>query len=325
MTREELRRLIRGPIATLPTPMDERYALDLGRMADLTEWWVANGLVTGKAVLKVAAAMGEGPDLSDDEWPHLLRTVVQAAKGRAVVVCGLKMKDTTQTIADAKRAQDLGAVGVQIDLPVFHHPVQDDMVRFFSDISDAIDIGILIYNTWWFNHPTLGDRSIAPASLLRLTDAEHVVAVKWSVPPDGPDSYDDMRQFAHIVNVIDNTNQPVRCHQNGGAGYIAGTIHTYPAYSLKVWELVEAERYAEAQALHDRVQQPLGAFAARLSRRSGGYRLQKAMMAVMGQPVGPPRPPTLPLGAAELAELRDLLASFGWPVADEATVARIAR
>lgn len=315
MTRDELKNLIQGPISTLPTPMDESYRIDFGRMANLTEWWVENGLVTGKAVLKVAAAMGEGPDLADDEWPHLLRTVVQHANGKGAVVCGLKMKDTTKTIEDAKKAQDLGAIGLQIDLPVFHHPTQDDMVRFFSDISDAIDIGILIYNTWWFNHPTLGAQSLSPESMLRLQDAEHVVGIKWSVPPDGPDDYDDMRQFSDIFNVIDNSNQPVRCHKNGGKGYIAGTIHAYPAHGLKVWELCNAGRYDDAQALQDSIQGPIGTFAGKLGRRSGGYRLQKAMMEVMGKPVGPPRPPTLPLDAEELSELHEILSGFGWPVA----------
>jgi len=317
MTREELKQLIRGPIATLPSPMDQNYQLDFGIMADLTHWWIDQGLVSGKAVLKVAAAMGEGPDLADDEWPHLLRTVVQHSEGRGAVVCGLKMKDTTKTIEDAKRAQDIGAIGLQIDLPVFHHPTQDDMVRFFTDISDAIDIGILIYNTWWFNHPTLGEQSISPESMLRLKDAEHVVGVKWAVPPDGPLDYDDMRQFSDIFNVIDNTNQPARCHKNGGAGYINSSIHAYPPQGLKVWELCEAGKYDEAQELQNQVQSALGKLGGKLAKKSGGYRMQKAMMEAIGKPVGPPRPPTLPLTAEEVVELRDIMAGLGWPVANQ--------
>ena len=86
MTRDDLRRLIRGPFATVPTAFDARLKLDLGVMAERTRWWVANGLVAGKAVIKVAAAMGEGPDLSDDEWPHLLRNVVNASGDRAAIV-----------------------------------------------------------------------------------------------------------------------------------------------------------------------------------------------------------------------------------------------
>src|SRR5215472_15904568 len=200
MTRDDLKRLIQGPFATVPTAFDDDLKLDLGVTAERTRWWIAQGVVTGKAVLKSAAAMGEGPDLGDDEWPHLLRTVVNASNGKAAIVCGLKTKDTLHTIEDARRAQDLGAIGVQIDLPIFHHPTQDDIVRYFTDISDAIDIGIVLYNTYWFGAP-----SISAESVRRLADAEHLVAIKWSVPPDA--DYDEMCRFAGQVNVIDNSNQ----------------------------------------------------------------------------------------------------------------------
>lgn len=85
--------------------------------------------------------------------------------------------------------------------------------------------------------------------MLRLVDAEHVAAIKWSVP-EGED-YDQMRKFSHIFNVIDNTNQPVRCHKNGGRGYISALIAAYPQHDLEVWQLLEAHRYEEAQAKLD--------------------------------------------------------------------------
>ncbi|MSP13660.1 MAG: dihydrodipicolinate synthase family protein [Chloroflexi bacterium] len=307
MNRNELKKLIKGPIATLPTPFDEKFKLDLAVTADLARWWVANGLVRETAPIKVAAAMGEGPDLSDDEWPHLLRTVVDAAGPRASVICALKPKNTLHTIEDAKKAQDLGAIGLQIDLPFFHHPTQDDMVRFFTDISDAIDIGIMIYNTWWFGVPSLTAETMA-----RLADAEHVVALKWAVPPEV--DYDDMRQFSQTFNVIDNSNQPVRCHKNGGRGYISAVIAAYPQHDLKIWELLEAHRYEEVQVLYDRVVNPMRDFMGKAAQKSGGYRVLKGLMGVMGRPVGAPRPPTLPLDEAEMAELRSIVKSLGWPV-----------
>ena len=82
MKREEIRKLIQGPSALAPTPFDENFEVDYGRMADLTEYWVDSGVVTGKSVIKVAAMAGEGFKLSDTEWHHLLRTVVQAGAKR---------------------------------------------------------------------------------------------------------------------------------------------------------------------------------------------------------------------------------------------------
>ena len=310
MDREELKGLIRGVLATPPTPFDDEMKLDLARTAEITRWWVENGLGTDTAPLKIAAAGGEGPDLSDDEWPHLLRTVVNAAGSDAVIMCGLKTKNTLHTIEDAKKAQDLGAIGLQIDLPFFHHPNQDDYVRFFTDISDAIDIGIMIYNTYWF-----GAESITAETVLRLADTEHVVAVKWNTPD--PNDYDEMCKFSHIFNVIDNSGQTVRCHKNGGRGFVSFMAPVYPPHDLEVWRLLEEHRYEEAQVEIDRVRKVIQPWRAKTRNKSGGYRQGKGMLEAMGRSVGQPRPPTLPLDNEELAELKGILRGIGWPVPEE--------
>ncbi len=311
MDRASLLAITSGPFATVPTPFDADYSLDLPTMAERTEWWISQGLTSGRGIIKVAAAMGEGPDLTDDEWPRLLDAVVKAAAGRATVFCALKTKATLQTIDDAKRAQDLGAVGLQIDLPIFHHPVQDDMLRYFSDISAAIDVGILIYNTWWFADGSFGDRSLAPSTVRRLAETtEHVVGIKWSTPPER--DYDSMAEFADVISVIDNTGDIIRCVRNGGAGYISDTAVAHPQVDFEFWDLIGAERWDDAQAVLDRYHNQLGEFVARTRHRSGGYRMAKGMLRLLGQPCGDPRPPTLPLGPDEMADLEGVLRSFGW-------------
>ena len=37
-------------------------------------------------------------------------------------MCGLHFKDTKRTIEDAKKAQDLGAIGLQVCPPIFNLP-----------------------------------------------------------------------------------------------------------------------------------------------------------------------------------------------------------
>ena len=309
MDREQLKKRIRGTPVTLPTAFDEDMNVDMGRMADMTRWWVEQGLGTDVAPLKTSAAMGEGPDLSDDEWPHVLRTVVIAAGGDKTIICALKAKNTLHTINDARRAQDLGAIGLQIDLPFFHHSNQDDVVRHFTAISDAIDIGIMIYNTHWFcSNPV--KEYVRADTMLRLKDAEHVTAIKWGVP-EGED-YDEMRRFSDIFNVIDNSGQPVRCHKNGGAGYISALICVYPAHDLEVFQLLEQKRYDEAQAKIERVDSILGPWRAKTTAVSGGYRQGKGLMTALGRPIGPPRPPTLPATDEEIAEARALVKQLGW-------------
>ena len=311
MNREQLKKRIRGTLVTLPTPFDKDLNVDMGRMAEMTRWWMDQGLGTNDAPLKTSAAMGEGPDLSDDEWPHILRTVVNAAGSDATVICGLKPKNPLHTIEDAKQAQDLGAIGLQIDLPFFHHSNQDDLVRHFTDISDAIDIGIMIYNTHWFCLNAQSEYLTAKTAQ-RLKDAEHVTAIKWSVP-DG-EEYDQIFNVSDIFNIIDNSGRTksVHCHKNGGVGYISSLVASYPAHDLNVFRLMEQGRYDEAQVEIDTVNNALEPWMTKTGAKSGGYRQGKALLAALGQPIGQPRPPTLPCDQSEIDEVKPILESLGW-------------
>ena len=306
MNRAELRRYIRGPVATIPTAFDANFNIDYGRMHELTQWWVKKGIVKEKAVLKVAAAMGEGTSLGDAEWGPLLSTVVNAAEDNAAIVHGLHYKDTLRTVDDAKKAQDLGAIGLQISPPIFSHPSQDDILRHFEAVSDAINIGIMIYHTHWFT----GGR-IEVDTFQQMKDLEHVVAIKWSPPEDV--AHSEMSKFVHDFNVIENSMRIVENHKLGGHGFINETMPANPSHDLKVQELMDARKYEEAQELWDSVNTPIRAFYEKLQVRSGGEaRVLKGIMDILGMPCGDSRPPSMPLSKEECSELQDILEGFGW-------------
>ena len=308
MNREEIKKLIVGPMATVPTPFDDDFEVDHGRMFELTKWWVANGLVKGKSVIKVAAAMGEGPMLRDDEWPALLRTTVQAADDKAAVMCGLGYKDTKRAIEDGKRAQDLGAIGLQVVPPIFNLPKQDEILRFYGDLSDAIDIGIMVYVTKGMSCPIEMD------TYRKMVDFERIAAIKWGVTVG---KYEDIFELADTFNIIDNGTGAVPCHKLGGKGYINHTADIHPPHDLRVWELCENGRYAEAQALQDSVNGPLDRIFAEVGARTGGQGVvKKGLMAAMGRPCGASRPPSGAMSEEEMAKLRQVLMGLGWPVPD---------
>ena len=306
MDRDELKGLIVGPIATVPTPFDDDFEVDYGKMAELTQWWVESGLVKGRSVIKVAAAMGEGPMLRDSEWPSLLRTVVQASDDKAAIMCGLHYKDTKRAIEDAKLAQGLGAHGLQVSPPIFNLPTQDDILAYYGELSDAIDIGILVYVTRGMQTPIYMD------TYRKMTEFEHIVGIKWS-PVVG--EYEDIFELKDRFNIIDNGSGAVRCYQLGGHGYINHTAEIYPPHDLKVLDLLESEQWDEAQALLDSVNGPLDKIFEKVGKRTGGQGVvKKGMMAAMGRPVGASRPPSGPMNDDEMAELRDVLRAAGWPV-----------
>lgn len=308
MERGEIRRQMTGVVATVPTPFDDDYRVDHGLMAAATERWIEGGLVEGKAVLKVAAAMGEGPQLREEEWRALLRTVVQAARGRVPIMGAVHYKDTVRTIEDINIAADAGVMGCQVSPPIFNQPTEDDMLRYFGDVSENIDIGVLVYNTHWLPHG-----AISPRTFAKMTDFENVVAIKWN-PPAGT-RYEDIFKLADTFNIMDNSDRPVDCHRLGGRGFLTDGVDAYPAFYLGIWDLMEQGRYQEAQAKWDSVIPDLRAFYRDVTQVSGGEaRVAKALSELMGVRVGPPRPPSLPLSPKEMTKLRSLMIEWGWPL-----------
>ena len=202
--------------------------------------------------------------------------------------------------------------------PMFNDPNQDDILRFYEAISDAIDIGIMVYQNHWF--PNSG---VFAETLHKMADFEHVVAIKWNSFEGCPD--EEMEGLSKSFALIENGRDRVGFHRRGGRGFLDKTAVAYPPHELKMWDLLEAGEYDKAQALSDAVDLPLQALAAKMHERSGGQaRFKKAVMNAMGHRVGHQRPPTLPPSEREMDELRELLSGFGWPVPGKAVAVEVA-
>jgi 4-hydroxy-tetrahydrodipicolinate synthase len=310
MPSEHLRKLIVGPIATVPTAFNDDFEIDHGLMAASTERWIEAGLVNGRSTLKVGASIGEGHCLREAEGPKLLRTVVEAARGRAPILGAIHHKDTLAAIEDVKRAADAGALAMQISPPIFNLPSQDDMLRYYGAVSEASSIGVIVYITHW-----LQNGEILPETLAKMVDFEQVVAIKWS-PPKGAE-YADVFELADRFNILDNNNNPILCHKLGGHGYLVDGVEAYPPFYLRLWDLMGEGKHDQAQAEWERFLRPFEQFFRKVVTRSGSdSKVAKGMSKVMGLDLGPPRPPSIPMDEQELAELRGLMIDWEWPVPD---------
>ena len=311
MNREDVRKNLRGSIATVPTAFDDNFRVDFARMAELTNWWIENGLVKGKCVIKVAAVGGEGEKLREEEGAHLLQTVVQASKGRVTIWGAIHHLDTYRAIEYAKRAKDVGVEGIQVSPPFMNVGTQDGILRHYQDLSSAVDLGILVYNTPWFD-----GGAIYPDTLRKMVDFESVVGIKWSnkYSKGNEYPYEEIFDVKDKVNIIDNTVSPILNHKLGGHGYIQTAIHIHPPHDLKIMELMDQGKYDEAEELFESVMPKLRAFRADVKKKTGHDAGEKAVMNIMGNHVGQRRPPVNPINSEEKAQLRSLIESFGWPL-----------
>ena len=306
MNRQQKRDVYQGVIGVTVTPYYDNYEVNYGKMADLTKWWISNGLVRGDAALKVCSVMGEAPQLRENEWINILKTTVDAAEGKVDIIGGTHCKDTLRTIEDIKKAHDVGIVGMQVAPPLFNDPNQDDILRYYEALSENSDIGIMVYQNHWYNYS-----AINAETLLKMKDFENIVCIKWASFPGCPD--ESMEELGKYFNLIENGNDRVGFHKRGGDGFLDKTAVAYPPHDLQLWKFLEQKKYSEAQELWDTEESSMKEITAKIGANSGGQaRMKKALMNVMGHEVGEQRPPTLPISESERSELRSVVIGLGW-------------
>ncbi|HIE53204.1 MAG TPA: dihydrodipicolinate synthase family protein [Armatimonadetes bacterium] len=309
MKVEELRKNLRGVIIPAITPMKEDFSLDLAGLRANLERAIEEGIVNGKGGFIICGGGGELPFLTFEERRQVVQVAVEAARGRAPILAGVQDGGTALSVELAKQMEDVGADGLQLGPPCFYHNhSEDDVFRYYEAVAEAVNIGILAYNTWW-TAPNMRAEFIA-----RLAELPSVVGVKWS-SPDTSDYLRGFRLWAERLNVIDNEGLHIQSHVMGASGFISGCGDFWPQYDLKIWELLEQGKYRRVREELVRLNWPLYDFRGRIGRLTGGEAsVKKAAAELVGRAGGPPRPPTRPLTEKERQELRELLARADVPL-----------
>ena len=159
-------------LTAMVTPFGSDGSVDHSTAWDLAEFLVANG----SDGVVVAGTTGESPTLTSDEKIALVRTVVEAVGGKAVVVAGTGTYDTAESVHLTGRAVDAGAAAVMAVTPYYSRPSQEGLVAHFSAIADASSVPVLLYNI-----PSRTGRLIEVATLVRLAAHGNIPAVKDAV------------------------------------------------------------------------------------------------------------------------------------------------
>src|SRR4051812_32464258 len=114
----------RGVRPAITTCFNESLRLHHGFMAETSPSLVDKGC-TGIVAL---GSLGEGATLNFDEKLAVLRTCVGAIKGRAPIVAAISSLSTTESIALAKQAADLGCDGLMVLPPYVYQGDSREMM-----------------------------------------------------------------------------------------------------------------------------------------------------------------------------------------------------
>jgi 4-hydroxy-tetrahydrodipicolinate synthase len=287
----------RGTYTVLITPFTaDGAAVDLAALARLVEFQIAEG-IDGLIPL---GSTGEFLSVSREERTAITECVVRTAAGRVPVLMGTGAEDTREVVALSREAEALGADGVMIIPPYYSVPTEDELFHHYKTVADAIGIPIMVYN-----NPATANVDLLPATLARLSTIPNCKYVKESTL--------EVTRVRDIVALCEDRMEVfagVLGYESawlGAIGWVAVCSNVAPRLSREMFAAAAFEANRD-QAL------PLYRKLAPLLPWVGGPRYvsgTKAAFRLMGMEMGAPRPPRLPLPAADLPALARVLQDIG--------------
>ena len=310
MDRERARRDLWGAYVTIPTIFNETdFSLDLGGISEHIRFLLAGGLGRDNAVILSGGAAGDFSTMTFEERLQVTERVVAEADGKIPVVMGAQTASTLELIRLAKAAERLGAEYIQVSPPFYFTHTEEDFYEFVRAGSEATNISIVIYNTFWTS------TNVSLRIVERLAELSNVVGLKWATPrTDALEFECVITTFRDRFCVIDNQVQFASSHMMGARGFEAHPVCYWPEWSVRFWELLQNRQYDKAQEEIVRVAMPFYTLWTEMEQfTAGDGYLDKLCMELIGLKGGPCRPPTRDLREQFREKARQMMRGAGVP------------
>ena len=290
----------KGVMPAITTCFASDLTVDHRFLAEHCRWLLDNGC-TGIVAL---GSLGEGATLSFDEKLEVLRTCVKAVGQRGPVVASISSLTTSEAIALAKAATELGCDGLMVLPPYVYKGDWREMKTHVAAVFEAAPLSCMLYN-----NPVAYGTDFLPEQIQELaaeytnfeavkessTDARRVSAIRALLD----------RRLEISVGVDDAVLEAIGV---GATGWVAGLANALPRESV---ELFNCGRNGESDRAFELYRWFLPLL--RMDTVPNFVQLIKLVQAEVGIGNARVRPPRLELIGAELAQaqkvIRDALRS----------------
>jgi 4-hydroxy-tetrahydrodipicolinate synthase len=287
-----------GSWVALVTPFDENGNVDMDCFRRLVDFHVTNG-TDG---LLFMGSTGESPSLIMEERRDIITEMTNYCQGKIPAFHGITCATTSATLELARHAEDSGADGVMMVVPPYIAPPQSAIFDYFNTVCKSIKIAVALYN-----NPARVVVNINPETIIRLArECPNLVADKEAVPNVG--------QLAAVMDgaagklkllCCDAPNYaitlPTLAMGGHGTANVSGNVIPKEMAEMSRpwgdWEDVLRSRnlYFENLPIMEAAYSHTNPVAI------------KAMVKLLGFPVGEPRPPLPTLNAKQLRPMEELI------------------
>jgi 4-hydroxy-tetrahydrodipicolinate synthase len=283
---------IQGGWAALVTPLTSTGELHTEALAQLVDR-VAAGGVDGVSTL---GSTGECATLSPALRLRMVKETVRLCTDRVVVAAGISDSSPEACVEQINACAEAGAAVALVTPPFYFQLNQEEVKRFYEELTRRSDLPVVLYNI-----PHLTKIWIEPATVAYLVKDPKIIAVK-----DSSRSFDytqnlvSLRRPEHPFAIMTGSDtQLIAALTIGADGAWAASMNVAPELTTGIIRAQRGGDLTTAFFLH----RQLMALVA-LGRRGTFPAGWKALVELIGIPVGPPAWPTMPLSVAEVADLQ---------------------
>jgi 4-hydroxy-tetrahydrodipicolinate synthase len=279
------------------TPFDDSGALDLDAAAVLADWLVSNG----SDGLVLCGTTGESPVLSDSEEVAFTRAVRAAVS--VPLLLGTGSNDTSYAVECTRRAADLGVDGVLVVTPYYNRPPQSGLDAHFRAIATVTELPIVLYDI-----PGRTGRKISTDLLVRLmAEVPNIVALKDAAgdPAETAAFIARVNEDIEVYSGDDALTLPLLAV--GAVGAISVASHWV---GRQLGEMINAYEKGDVVSARRINTSLIESYEFESGDEAPNPIPTKAMLRVLGLPVGQCRPPMGPAPEWVETEARRVLAGL---------------
>jgi len=159
-----------GTGVALVTPFKKDFSVDTEALVRIVNFVIDGGV----EYLVVLGTTGEPATLTNDEKELVIKTIVDANKGRLPLVLGVGGNNTAQVLEELKTRDFSDFSAILSVSPYYNKPTQEGIYQHFSAIANASPVPVILYNV-----PGRTASNVLPSTVIRLANEfKNIIAIK---------------------------------------------------------------------------------------------------------------------------------------------------
>ena len=290
-------------LVPMVTPFKERdQSVDYEAAVSIAEKLIEDNMADS---IILSGTTGEFFTMSFEERVKMFNVIKETVGEKIPLMAGVGCVSTVETMALAKKAEELGFEIMMVVSPYYTKPTQKELYNHFKKVAESVNIQMMLYNI-----PIFTGVNINPETVAKLSEIENIIAVKEEAELNP-------KQITEFINITPDDfiiycgddSMILEAFAQGGAkrigGIISGASHVIGVQLRNMINMFLNGKVEEAAKMQQKYL-PLFRIMGQNGRTNPASLLKEAMKMV-GYNAGIPRLPLTPGTKEEIAEVRRVM------------------